>query len=56
MVNELGNVWKEAVLAYFKVPYYPGICLEGMRKAAKDLVSTVRSLLRLEPGTPRIQF
>jgi hypothetical protein len=31
--NELGSVWKEAVMTYFR--YYPDICLDGVKKTAK---------------------
>jgi hypothetical protein len=32
MNDELERMWKEAVLAQFKVRNYPGICLEELRK------------------------
>jgi hypothetical protein len=38
MNNELGSMWKEAVVAYLKVDCYSSICLEGLRKAMKPSV------------------
>jgi hypothetical protein len=35
MNNEFEKIWKEAVVACSR--YYPGICLEGLRKTAKTL-------------------
>jgi hypothetical protein len=29
--------WKEGVAAQYKVGYYPGFCLEGLRKITKSL-------------------
>jgi hypothetical protein len=40
MNNELERMWKEAVVAQ----YYPGICLEGMRKTMKNLIEDSQSL------------
>jgi hypothetical protein len=37
MIKELERIWKEAVMAEFKVHYYAGIFLEGLRKTAKNL-------------------
>jgi hypothetical protein len=34
--NELERMWKEAVVAQLR--YYPGICLEGLRKTTKTSV------------------
>jgi hypothetical protein len=33
--NELGKVWKEAIVTYFKFLYR--ICLEGLRKTTENL-------------------
>jgi hypothetical protein len=30
MINKLDIMWKEAVVIYCKVDYYPGICLQGV--------------------------
>jgi hypothetical protein len=35
MIDELKRIWKEAIVAYSR--YYPGICLEGLRKTIKNL-------------------
>jgi hypothetical protein len=41
--KELERMWKEAVVAQFKVRYYyPGICLEGLRKNTKSLIYDAR--------------
>jgi hypothetical protein len=38
MIDELEGIWKEAVAA--KSRYYPGICLEGLRKTTKTAMMT----------------
>jgi hypothetical protein len=35
MNNKLEGIWKEAVVA--KTRYYPGICLEGLRKTTEPV-------------------
>jgi hypothetical protein len=35
MCGELERMWKEAVVAQLR--YYPGNCLEGLRKTTNDL-------------------
>jgi hypothetical protein len=35
MNNEMGRTWKEKTMAYFEIAYYPGICLEGLKKTTK---------------------
>jgi hypothetical protein len=48
MNNELEKIWKEAVVT---LRYYPGIFLEGLRKATKNLSRDSQSLgLDLNPG------
>jgi hypothetical protein len=34
MDDELKRIWKEVVVAELR--YYPGICMEGMRKTMKN--------------------
>jgi hypothetical protein len=54
MNDELGKIWKEAVVAKWR--YYPGICLEGPRKTTKNFrQDSHMSRLRFEPSTSRIQ-
>jgi hypothetical protein len=36
MKNELERIWKEVVVARTRY-YYPGICLEGLRKTTKPV-------------------
>jgi hypothetical protein len=54
-MNNKGEImWKEAVVAYLRD--YPGICLEGMMKTAKDLNHNSRSPCRdLNPGPPELK-
>jgi hypothetical protein len=35
MSDDLERIWKEAAMAYSK--YYPGICLDGLRKTTENL-------------------
>jgi hypothetical protein len=37
MNDELERMWKEAVVAWV-LRYYAGICLQGLRKPAKNLI------------------
>jgi hypothetical protein len=39
----LGRMTKVEAVAYFKVAYYPSICVEGMRKSKKTLCKDRRS-------------
>jgi hypothetical protein len=43
MNNELKGTRKEAVEAQFKDDYFPGICLEGLKKAIKEFSQDSRS-------------
>jgi hypothetical protein len=36
MIDELGRIWKEAVIASLKC--YTGICLEGLSKTVKTVI------------------
>jgi hypothetical protein len=36
MPDELKRIWKEVIMDYSR--YYPGICLEGLRKTTKTSV------------------
>jgi hypothetical protein len=44
MNDDLEGTWKEAVLAYLK--WFPGICLEGLRKTTKQLSENIWCLCR----------
>jgi hypothetical protein len=52
--NELERTWEETVVAYLR--YYPGICLEGLRKTTKKTRQYIRSPGRdLNPGPPEYE-
>jgi hypothetical protein len=52
--NELERMWKEVVIAYLR--YYPGICLEELRKTTERHCQDSQSLgwdLNLGPLPPK---
>jgi hypothetical protein len=42
--DELGRVWKEAIMGYLK--YFPGNFLEGLRKITRNLGQYIRYRVR----------
>jgi hypothetical protein len=50
MINGLGSVWKEAVMAYFKVTYDPGILFE---ESCETLSKHSRSPIETQTGHHR---
>jgi hypothetical protein len=63
MTNGIERIWKELAVVYFKVIYYPGICMEGLRKTQNISFSTsglradkrTTDLLNINQGPPKYE-